>query len=41
MDREIKPYKQKGMTCSIACMLMALEYYKIIPKADWLYEKIL
>ena len=37
---EIKPYKQrKNDTCAIACMLMVLEYYKIIPKANWQYER--
>ena len=39
MEKDIKPYKQRGMTCAIACMLMVLEYYNIIPKADWQYEK--
>lgn len=39
MEKDIKPYKQKGKTCAIACMLMVLEYYKIIPKADWIYER--
>jgi len=39
MVKEINPYKQKGMTCAIACMLMILEYYKIIPKANYQYEK--
>lgn len=37
--KEIKPYKQRGMTCAISCMLMVLEYYKIIPEANWIYEK--
>lgn len=37
--KDIKPYKQKGMTCAISCMLMVLEYYKIIPKANYLYER--
>lgn len=39
MEKDVKPFKQKGMTCAIACMLMVLEFYKIIPKANWLYEK--
>lgn len=39
MEKDVKPYKQRGMTCAIACMLMVLEYYKIIPKADWIYER--
>lgn len=32
-------YRQRGNTCAIACMLMVLEYYQMIPKASWLYEK--
>lgn len=36
---EIKPYKQRGDTCVIACMIMFLEYYKIIPKATSHHEK--
>lgn len=39
MEFDVKPYKQKGNTCAIACMLMILEYYKIIPEADWIYER--
>lgn len=39
MEKDVKPYKQNGMTCAIVCMLMALEYYKIIPKANYLYEQ--
>jgi len=39
MEKDVKPYKQRGMTCAVACMLMVLEYYEIIPKADWIYEK--
>lgn len=39
MNFDIKPYKQRGMTCAIACMLMVLEYYKIIPKATWKEER--
>ena len=39
MEKDVRPYKQRGMTCAISCMLMALEYYKKIPKADWAYEK--
>lgn len=39
MKKNIKIYKQKGNTCAIACMLMVLEYYKIISKSNWLYEK--
>ena len=39
MVHEIKPYKQRGDTCAIACMLMILEYLNIIPKADWKLER--
>lgn len=39
MEKDVRPYKQRGMTCAIACMLMVLEYNKIIPKADWVYER--
>ena len=39
MDKNVKPYKQRGDTCAIVCMLMALEYYKIIEKANWYDEK--
>lgn len=38
-EKGIRPYKQKGMTCAISCMLMVLEYYKIIDKANKLYER--
>lgn len=39
MEKDVRPYKQNGMTCAIACMLMVLAYYKIIPKANYLYEQ--
>ncbi len=39
MDKDVHPYKQKGDTCAIACMMMVLEYYKIIDKANWYDEK--
>ncbi len=39
MEKKIKPYKQRGDTCTIACMLMVLEYYHIIPKANGIYER--
>ncbi len=39
MDKDIKPYKQKGNTCAIVCMLMTLEYYKVIEKANWYDER--
>lgn len=37
--KKIKPYKQNGNTCATCCMLMVLEYYKIISKVDWYYER--
>ena len=37
--KNIKPYKQNGMTCTICCMLMIYEYYKIIDKPNKLYER--
>lgn len=39
MEKDVKPYKQRGNTCAIACMLMVLEYYKIIEKANWYDER--
>lgn len=39
MNKDVKPYKQKGNTCSIACMLMVLLYFKRIDKIDWYEEK--
>lgn len=39
MDKKVKPYKQRGDTCAIVCMLMVLEYYKIIVKANWYDER--
>lgn len=39
MDKNVRPYKQRGDTCAIACMMMVLEYYKIIPKANWYDER--
>lgn len=38
MEKEIQPYRQTGMTCAIACMLMVLQYYGKIEKANRLYE---
>ncbi len=38
MEKNIHPYKQKGMTCAISCMLMVLEYYGKL-KANALFEK--
>lgn len=39
MDKNVRPYRQRGDTCAIACMLMVLEYYKIIPEANWYDER--
>ena len=39
MDKDIKPYKQRGDTCAIACLMMILEYYKVIDKANRYDEK--
>ena len=39
MDKDVKPYKQRGDTCAIACMMMILEYYKVISKANWYDER--
>ena len=39
MDKNVRPYKQRGDTCAVVCMLMVLEYYKIISKANWYDER--
>jgi hypothetical protein len=39
MDKDVKVYKQRGDTCAIACLMMALEYYKVMEKANWYDEK--
>ena len=39
MDKNVKPYKQKGDTCAVVCMLMVLEYYKKIEKINWYDER--
>ena len=39
MDKNVRPYKQRGDTCAIVCMMMILEYYKIIPKVNWYDER--
>ena len=39
MGKEIRPYKQRENTCAIVCMMMVLEHYKIIPKANWYDER--
>lgn len=40
MQKAVNPYRQSAdTTCAIACMLMVLDYYKMIPKVDRRYEK--
>lgn len=39
MDKNVRPYKQRGDTCAIVCMMMVLEYYKIIDRANWYDER--
>lgn len=39
IDKNIKIYKQRGNTCAIACLMMVLEYFNIIKKANWYDEK--
>ena len=39
MELNVKPYRQHGMTCAIACMLMVLDYYDIIEKPTKLHER--
>lgn len=39
MDKNVRPYKQRGDTCAIVCMMMILGYYKIIPKVNWYDER--
>ena len=39
MNKNDRLYKQKGDTCAISCMMMVLEYYKIIEKANWYDER--
>lgn len=39
MDKNVKPYKQRGDTCAIACMMMVLEYFGVMEKANWHDEK--
>ena len=41
MDKNVRPYKQRGDTCAIVCMLMVLECFKIIEKASWNEERML
>ena len=39
MDKDVKPYKQRGATCAIACLMMVLEYYGKMGKANWYDER--
>lgn len=39
MDKDINIYKQRGNTCAIACMMMALEYCGLMSKANWYDER--
>ena len=39
MDKDVRIYKQRGDTCAIACMMMALEYFGVMEKANWYDEK--
>ena len=39
MNKDVKPYKQRGDTCAIACLMMVLEYYGKIEKANWYDER--
>ena len=39
MEKNVKPYKQRGETCAIVCMMMVLEYYKVIEKINWYDER--
>ena len=38
MNKKVRPYKQRGDTCAIVCMMMVLEYYKIMEKSGGTYE---
>lgn len=39
MIKNVKPYRQRGDTCAICCMMMAMEYYKVMEKANWYDER--
>ena len=39
MEKKVRIYKQRGDTCAIACMMMALEYFEVMEKANWYDEK--
>ena len=38
-DKAIRIYKQRGDTCAICCMMMALEYFNLMEKANWYDER--
>lgn len=39
MEKNINVYKQRGDTCAVACLMMVLEYFGIIEKANWYEER--
>ena len=39
MEKDVRIYKQRKDTCAIACMMMVLEYFNIIEKANWYDER--
>lgn len=39
MDKNVRPYKQRGDTCAISCMMMVLEYFGVMEKANWYDER--
>ena len=39
MEKNVRPYRQRGMTCAISCLMMAMEYFGVLEKANWLDEK--
>lgn len=39
MEKNVRIYKQRGDTCAIACMMMALEYFNVMEKANWYDER--
>ena len=39
MEKNVRLYKQRGDTCAIACMMMALEYFNVMEKANWYDER--
>lgn len=39
MNNNVRPYKQRGDTCAIACMMMTLEYFGVMEKANWYDER--